>query len=393
MANIHDYLIWRGDLSFDEHPFNDVDNLVLSAFAYLDFTGIIPTEEQGDSIELRHACNELLTQSKGDVTPYVRSLAKVDTRFVKLIRKSPRFASARLSAYVDVVDKDRSLQFSAMQIDLCGGGAFIAFRGTDTTLVGWQENFMISFKVTDAQEEAARYVERAIGRLAQSDKDIRIGGHSKGGNLAEYAAANCPEHLRQRIACVYSNDGPGMAPEVMQQSPREILGDRLRIIVPSFDVIGMIFSRKNEKRAIVASTASGFEQHDITTWQILPSAIEEAEGLDPDCIPLNQTIASWTKSIPLNERERVTNEVFQALRVGGAKTFDQIMSSPANLQKVLRALGTTDERTRSVVMDLVQRIIDSSVVAARSAVKKSFEDAKQRFARGAKPHRASAVAE
>ena len=393
MANIHDYLIWRGDLSFGEHPFNDVDNLVLSAFSYLDFTGIIPTEEQEGSIELCHACDALLTKSKGDVTPYVRSLAKVDTKFVRLIRKSPRFGSAHLSAYVDVVDKDRSLQFSAMQIDLCNGETYIAFRGTDTTLVGWQENFMISFKVTDAQEEAARYVERAINRLGQSREGIRVGGHSKGGNLAEYAAAKCPEQLRQRIVCVYSNDGPGMASEVMAQSPRDILGNRLRIIVPAFDVIGMIFSRKNERRAIIASTASGIEQHDITTWQILPNSIDAAKGFDPDCIPLNETIASWTKSIPLNERERVTNDVFKALRAGGATTFDQILSAPANLQKVLRALGATDERTRTVVMDLVQRIIDSSVDAVRSSVKKSFDEAKHRFAKGSRAHRSDVVAQ
>ncbi len=379
MANMHDYLRWRGDLTFGERSFNDVDNLVLSAFAYLDLSGIVPTEGQGGSIGLREACRKLLAKAGGDVAPYVRSFAKVDTSFTELVGESQRFGDARLSAYADVVDKKRALQFAALRIGLPQAGTYVAFRGTDTTLAGWRENFMISFRVTAAQQEALEYLRRTIECMGESDECIRVGGHSKGGNLAEYAAARCPEFLRERITQVYSNDGPGTALEVLKQSPRVTLGSRLRLIVPSFSVIGMLFARKNERRTIVASPASGIEQHDITTWQVLRDGVLEVRELQPDCIALNEAIASWASGIPLVERERITNEIFDALQAGGATTFEQITSAPDKLQRVLRALSETDERTRSIFLEFVQRAASSEVNAALNAAAKSVEDAGRRL--------------
>lgn len=390
MANIHDYLRWRGDIAFGEHPFNDVDNLVLSALVYLDFSGIVPAEGSDDSISVADACKALLDKSAGDVKPYVRSLAKVDTAFVKLVRASQRFGNAQLSAYVDVVSANRALQFAAMQVSLPEAGDYLALRGTDTTIVGWRENLMTSFRITEAQQEAARYVERALVRSADIGGNVRVGGHSKGGNLAEYAAATCPEPLRQRIVCVYSNDGPGMAPEVMPQSPREILGERLRLIVPTYSMVGMLFARKNERRTIVASSASGIEQHDITTWQVLRDGVEEADALDPDCVTQNDAIAEWASGIALDERERVTNEVFNILQTGGAKTFEQILASPDQLQRVLRGLGSLDERTRGLALELVQRSFDSSVGAMRTAALKAVEDAGRRLL-GTRPLHAGTI--
>ena len=379
MANMHDYLRWRGDLTFGERPFNDVDNLVLSAFVYLDLSGIVPTENQGGSIGLREACRKLLAKAGGDVAPYVRSFAKVDTSFTELVGESQRFGDARLSAYADVVDKKRALQFAALRIGLPQAGTYVAFRGTDTTLAGWRENFMISFQVTAAQQEALEYLRRTIECMGESEECIRVGGHSKGGNLAEYAAARCPEFLRERITQVYSNDGPGTALEVLKQSPRVTLGSRLRLIVPSFSVIGMLFARKNERRTIVASPASGIEQHDITTWQVLRDGVLEVRELQPDCIALNEAIASWASGIPLVERERITNEIFDALQAGGATTFEQITSAPDKLQRVLRALSETDERTRSIFLEFVQRAASSEVYAALNAAAKSVEDAGRRL--------------
>ena len=55
MANINEYLDWRGDVPFSLDPFNDVDNLILSELAYTDFEGIVPPLGSGESISLREA--------------------------------------------------------------------------------------------------------------------------------------------------------------------------------------------------------------------------------------------------------------------------------------------------------------------------------------------------
>lgn len=368
MATIHDYLQWRGDLSFSERPFNDVDNVILATLSYLDFTGIVPGEQAGGSVSLARACGGLLERADGDVAPFVRSLAKVDARFVELLAASRRFGPARLSAYADVIDESRALQFSALQVDLPDAGTYISFRGTDSTLVGWREDFMLSFEVTEAQREAARYLERALLRVGEGVA-VRVGGHSKGGNLAEYAAVRCPDELRGRIVRVFSNDGPGMAPDVLALDGRALLGERLVRIVPSYSVVGMLFAREGDPRIVVASSGTGIAQHDPTTWQVLRAGVEEAPALQADCVVLNEAIASWAAGLPLEERERVVEEIFDALGAGGATRFDEIAASPEGLQQVLRALGETDERTRDIATTLVERLVDRSVDAVRKAAR------------------------
>lgn len=374
MANVHDYLRWRGDLSFRERAFNDVDNLILSSLCYLDFTGIVPEEGGGESIGLGDACRRLLEQSGGNVAPYVRSLAQIDAAFVSLLAQSRRFAPLLLSDYVDVVDTARALQFSAMQIDLAQGETYVAFRGTDDTLVGWREDFMLSFTVTEAQREAAEYLERALRRAQVRQGRVLVGGHSKGGNLAEYAAVCCPDELRGLIARVYSNDGPGMAPEVANRDGRAVLGERLKRIVPSFSVVGMIFAREDDPRTVVQSSGTGIGQHDPTTWQVLPAAFEEAQELQPECVTLNKVIMNWADGIPLDERERVTNELFDALEAGGATRFDEIAASQEGFQRVWRELSKTDERTRSLVWTLLEDTMESSMDAMiNRATKGAFD--------------------
>ena len=278
MSNVHDYLRWRGDLTFAERPFNDVDNIVLSALAYLDFSGVVPDELQGGSVCLRDACCQLIEAGGGDVTPYVRSLARVDTPLIELIAHSRRFGDARLRAFVDVMDEPLTEQFCAVEAVLPDAGSYVAFRGTDNTLVGWRENFTLSFEVTEAQREAAIYLRHALRRAEFDNLSVRVGGHSKGGNLAEYAVLSCTAEETERVVAVYSNDGPGMAPEVIPQDGRAILGDRLRRIIPSYSLVGMLFAKDTDPCIVVASNSTGIGQHDLTTWQVLPDSMEEVDG-------------------------------------------------------------------------------------------------------------------
>ena len=378
MANICDYLRWRGDISLEERPFNDVDNIILSVLSYLDFTGIVPGERSGGTIVLSRACRKLIERGAGDVAPYVRSLAKVDTTFVDLIASSRRFGGAVLHSYVDIVDEQRSLQFSALRIDLSSGETYVSYRGTDSTLVGWREDFMLSFKVTEAQREALAYLDRAGAWAAEQGRRLLVGGHSKGGVLAEYAAAKCTDEVRERILRVYSNDGPGMSSDVMRVDGRSVLGDKLVRIVPSYSVVGMLFARQGDPRVIVQSSGAGIGQHDPTTWQVTRSGVKEALALQPDCVLLNDAIASWAADLSLAEREQVTNEVFDALGAGGATCFEEITATNDGLQQVLVALNNTDGRTREILAALVDRIVDTSV----EAVRKSAQDTLAAWRRG-----------
>ena len=384
MPNIYDYLLWRGDLSFSEREFDDADNIVLASLSYFDFDDIVPGEEDGCGIRLADACRKLIEKAGDHFEDYVRSLAKLDKRFLTLVRDSVRFGGATLRAYADIIDESRALQFSALQIDLPSAGTYISFRGTDESLVGWREDFMLSFRVTEAQREAAAYLKRAMERIGDDCPAIRVGGHSKGGNLAEYAVITLPDDLRSRITCVYTNDSPGIASEVMNKDSRTILGKRLRRLVPTFSIVGMLFARTGDPRIIVNSKGAGVSQHDPTTWQVGPKGVIAAKELLPQCKMINRSIAKWGQMLDLDDRERVVNEFFDALSAGGATTFDEIASSKEGLQKVYKALKKMGDSTgKEVATELIESSLTSSVDAVRKAANETVDSLRKNMATAA----------
>ena len=413
MADMRDYLELRGDIRLSERPFNDVDNLVLSTLAYLDLTGIVGGEctagekdapaGSAGNVTVAEACSELLRRADGDLSPYVRSLASVDERFVRALGASARFGTARLVDYVDVRDEERVLQFSAVTVELDTGArpgaageptapeTYVAFRGTDTTLVGWREDFILTFAVTEAQREAAAYLERALARAAASGRRVRVGGHSKGGNLAAYAAAVCPEALRSHIERVYSNDGPGMDPDVVPVRCVDAMGERYTRILPRYSVVGRLFS-DSAPCTIVESSATRTLQHDPLSWQVRTNGFVEAEGFDPECVVVGRAFATWLARLEPSDRELVTNELFDALEVGGATSFEDLFSSVGAAQQVLAALGDLDPRSAELIRDLVGELVGASAAATRDAVAEAVTDAAAEVAVRAREALASLIA-
>lgn len=366
MADVRDYLELRGDITLGERPFNDVDNLALATLAYLDFSGIVggPGEP---GVRLTNACGELLARAGGDLASRVRSLATVDERFVVAIGGSARLGDAVLRDYVDERDDERVMQFSAVTAELGGGETYVAFRGTDTTLVGWREDFALSFSVTGAQRAAAGYLARELARAAAEGRCVRVGGHSKGGNLAAFAAASCPVSLSGAIERVYSNDGPGMDRSVMPVSCHDVMGERYSRIIPAYSVVGRLFS-DDAPAVIVRSSAERSLQHDPLTWQVGPAGFLEADGPDPECLAVQRSFSAWLGRLGPDDRRQLTTELFDALEAGGAVTFEDVFSSASAARDVMAALGGVDPRTREMMLGLVRELVGAGAAATRDAV-------------------------
>ncbi len=361
MGDVRDYLEWRGDVTLAERPFNDVDNVIMASLSYLDLTGIAPGPGEGTRT-VRACLEELLAKAGDDLSPYVRSLATIDLRFVRALAASARFGGAAVRDYVDVVDPDRVLQFAALTVDLDDGNSLVSFRGTDSTLVGWEEDFMLSFSVMESQVAAAKYLQTEL-EVAQADGNhVLVCGHSKGGVLATYAAVSVPAELRDVIAHVWSDDGPCMDSAVVLARPHDIFGDRLTHVVPAYDVVGMLFD-DGRPRLVVASSAEGALQHDPMTWQCVPDALVEAQGLDPEALRLDQAIHDWVDQIPMDERARFTDEFFAVLQAGGATTLDEVTSSVGGAQRVLAALSDADQRTKDLVGALFAGMVSAQVAS------------------------------
>ncbi|MCC6496719.1 MAG: DUF2974 domain-containing protein [Propionibacteriaceae bacterium] len=317
MGNVLDYLRWRGDLTLADHPFNLVDNLVLAALANIDLSGIVPDPQDGGSITLA-AASAALEQGREGLHD-ARRLIFVPDALIHEMSRSARFRDAQLSAYVDTTDTSRGVQFAAICVRLDDGSTYIGFRGTDMSIIGWQEDFVMSFDLMPSQRLALEYLRDVV---RSTSGVIRVGGHSKGGNLAEFAFGHLTDEERTQVQVAYNNDGPGLGPTV---APPDIGPDDARIvrISPQFAVIGMLF-HDAQPDFIVASAGSGLMQHDIMTWQVQGATLCETTALSSRATEINTAIANWLANAPDSQRRQITEALFTALSAGGATLIQDV---------------------------------------------------------------------
>ena len=387
MANITDYLRWRGDLPLSESPFNDVDALILATISYVDFRGVVPEGVRAPGMTMGDACRELLDRAGGNLAPYVRSMATIDSEFLRELGRSRRFGRLVLHGLEDVEDETRGVQFAALQIDLPGisfrggdaspavGTRYVSFRGTDLSVTGWREDFMLSFQVTGAQVRAAEYLRDVLADVGKSGEHVVLGGHSKGGNLSAYAVAACDPSSLGLVDRSYCFDGPGMDARVQPRSAFDALGDRFVRYQPSYSVIGELFDRPEEPRTYVASSQDAMMQHDPMSWQVARDGFEVAGGLDPRARIFDDAVEAWVAPIDLEERERFTNELFGILGAAGPELSD--IGTRDGLAKVAGAASGASEETKALVGKLVESLVTTTIDRTATAAREAYEGAVQ----------------
>lgn len=352
MATLYDYLDWRGDLRFSDNGLNEVDNLILSLFAYVDFDGIISDEVALEPpITLRNATREYLRRYKGQAA-YLGKIIPPD--IVSLLAKAVktrRFANIGVLGHTNLVEPERQVQFSAMTFLLDDGTSYIAFRGTDDTLVGWKENFNMSFmQPVPAQSEAVAYLERIAPHLSG---DFFVGGHSKGGNLAIYAAVMCSPSWQARIRCAYNNDGPGFDRAFLERSEYRSMSGKLRTVVPQSSVVGMLLEHE-EHYEVVKSRATGLLQHNAFSWEVLGTSFVHLNTVTQESRLIDRSLKEWMETITPEERERVVDSIFDTLNSVGATTLTELSSEKL---KLVKAWGSLDPKVRSILLKCISLII------------------------------------
>ncbi len=339
--NIFSYLKWRGDIHLTQAPFNDIDALVLAIFSYLNLPGIV--SDDGSTITVEAAAKKYFSAD------YYSNDHSYYQKLFKLMARAERFKDAKLSYYVNTLTDQT--QFSAIKIQLSNGINFISFRGTDDSLVGWKEDFEISFKTTIAQKQAASYLTKVMGK---DSEDYLLGGHSKGGNLAEYAALNVSPSLQKRITDIYTFDSPGLAQEVENQLPDEYLRSTLHRFVPEFSIIGRLFEPEDIPPTIVDSTRKTVSQHDAFSWEITGSHFVTRKHRNPQAKVYNQIINQWIGNATLQERESLTNDLFNSLAASGATKINELgKNGVGGFRAILISLTNSSRRTRFVFGSLI----------------------------------------
>ncbi len=338
MANIFDYMIWR-DIDIKNVEINEIDALILSRLSYFPLDNL---NLENETITLKEAYNRYCnTENKG------RILQKEDTELFPVLANSIRFGNILLSNYVNKIDNILEKQFSAITIELPDNTIFVSYRGTDNTIVGWKEDFNMSFKdLVPSQVDAVNYLNNIATKYKQN---IRVAGHSKGGNLAVYASAFCNKEVNDRIIAVYNNDGPGFQKTVIDTNEYKNTIGRLHTYIPQTSIIGRLLNHKEATTIIKKSTQTGIMQHDLYSWQLLGAHFIE-DTLTNSSEFIDQTITNWLNEVSPEQREKFIDTLFEILNATEAETLAQLSSKKIETAKIiLSTYKNIDEESKEII--------------------------------------------
>ena len=362
MANAIDYLDWRGDVPMSISPFNEVDGLIAAKLTSLDFTGIVPAE---GGAALRDAVDAYF-ERYGDKDVRLGVLLPPGTvTMVKKMLASKRFAGVMLYDYVNHIDDVGAEQFCALTVSMPDGSHFVAFRGTDDTIAAWREDFnMSAHDAVPAQVDAASYLKRAGWRF---DGVLRVGGHSKGGNLSVYAAMSASAELQERIADVFNYDGPGFRESVRGEPGYERIRPKIRSFLPQHSMVGVLLVNDSPYE-IVESSETGAPAHNGFTWQVLGTKFLRCDKFSLRTRVYREAMRSWAAKLDLQQRQDLINAVFDALESTGARTLTDL--SEQRIRKAATAARDllSDEDERAVFTESMELLARAYISSARSAL-------------------------
>lgn len=347
-TTVLDYLRWRGDLTFGQDPFNEVDNLVLCIIAYLNFRRFpaLCNRDPAQAVALREIVplmtheDEQQGLSPNDYIP-----------LMALAAESARFGQVQMLGYEAVRDEVREMQMDALSFLMPDGTLFCAFMGTDRSLVGWKENLNLSFMdAVPAQVGATAYVQEMAEHCP--DRPIRIGGHSKGGNLAAYAAMHIPEQLQQRLLDVYNNDGPGFRSDVTDTPEYRRIADKLHTYIPESSIVGMLLEHTEDYTVVASSSRRAVMQHEPLTWNVLGNRFVRLERRSELGRRSDDVLREWIASLSTEEREAFSEELFDIFTQGGKlRSLEEVRQ-----RDVLRRLAA-DEKQNGIVSEVMRRLL------------------------------------
>lgn len=265
-----------------------------------------------------------------------------------------RFGECKFAGFRAHFSPEKEQQFAACAFRIAPQTGVIAFRGTDSTLVGWKEDFNLSFETpVPAQQDAARFLNDMLAQFQQ----VFVAGHSKGGNLALFAAARCNPLLQGRILRVINFDGPGLDEGTRQSPGYAALAGRVTTYVPQESIVGMLMNG-GEPYTVIRSGGAGLEQHDPFLWQLENGAPVPAEGLTQQSRYASSTLHTFLTSLPIPQRRAVVDALYSILSATGAKKLKQIpLGALLNLDAVIKATAGLTGGQHAALLGAVLKLL------------------------------------
>lgn len=351
MGNIMDYISWRGDLSLEQSQFNEVDNLILACFSYVNLDGI-PAVTKHKGIGLKKLTEEFMKLHTMKELEADKSFIRLAPFMMMEMAKSVRFGKCVVRNYVNDIVTEAEQQFAAMEIVLEDGTSYVSFRGTDDTIIGWKEDFNLSTGVVPAQKRAIEYLQKIS---EHTDGMLRVGGHSKGGNLAIYGSVMC-KSAHERILEIYSNDGPGFSREFQELPETKEMMPKIIRIIPEYSIIGTLLEHEKEP-VIVASSSKGLLQHDGFSWEVQGPALVRRDSLNKTALRFIEILHKWIDGMDTEQKRLLIEDLFATLQASGYENLSEVQSGGLkSLAAMVKRVEKFAPESRGMMQELLTAI-------------------------------------
>ena len=351
MGNIMDYISWRGDLSFEQSQFNEVDNLILACFSYVNLDGISAVTKQ-KGIGLKKLTKEFMKLHTMKELEADKSFIRLAPFMMMEMAKSVRFGKCVVRNYVNDIVTEAEQQFAAMEIVLEDGTSYVSFRGTDDTIIGWKEDFNLSTGVVPAQKRAIEYLQKIS---EHTDGMLRVGGHSKGGNLAIYGSVMC-KSAHEKIFEIYSNDGPGFSREFQELPEMKEMMPKIIRIIPEYSIIGTLLEHEKEP-VIVASSSKGLLQHDGFSWEVQGPALVRRDSLNKTALRFIEILHKCIDGMDTEQKRLLIEDLFATLQASGYENLSEVQSGGLkSLAAMVKRVEKFAPESRGMMQELLTAI-------------------------------------
>ncbi|MBQ6843772.1 MAG: DUF2974 domain-containing protein [Agathobacter sp.] len=352
--NFLTYIKWRGDLLIKDHPFNEVDALILSELVYIHFEGIVPVLGEEGCITIQEAGKKYRRSDAREMLYY-----KDKEDLFEELAMTPRFSTMTLCNYVSTLDIEAQQQFAAMHINVAPNLTFIAFRGTDSTVTGWREDFNMSYMMpVPAQQSAVDYVNQTAKGMF---KKYWIGGHSKGGNLAIYSGVFCNPKIQKKIVRINSFDGPGFNQKMIDDAAYRLIEDKIATYVPESSIVGMLMEHEEDYK-VVQSAEFGLLQHEGFSWLVERDTFVFANEVHEFSKSFSVTLKNWLAGMSTEQRKGVVDAFFDVFEQAGIHDFMEIADMDVKTAGALiKAVAKVPQEHRERMGKLIKLLIEESM--------------------------------
>lgn len=359
MPNLIDYVEASQYDSFYDKELNALDILALTEITYLPFDGMVsPHFFENENISLHHLAVLFDQHFQKDYPP----LSMVNGNRLTLLSHLSaykRYKHIKAFAFVNDYNLDSQKQFAAITYQIRPKEFVVIFRGTDDTLIGWKEDFHMTYMAEiPAQRTATEYLTQLLSSL---DGQVTVAGHSKGGNLAIYAASQVTPDLQDKIQQVYSFDAPGVHASILESAGFKAVEHKIQHIIPQGSIVGMMLETP-KNALIVKSKANGLLQHVSFSWEVEQDQFKFVPAVTKDSLQVDKTLKTWTDSLSEDELRDFFDLFFGVFIQAGILRFgDVTVDTLGKLQKVIQNSQQLTAEQQAMMERITRLLIDTRV--------------------------------